>query len=355
MFEWAVSDWEFRNAWLLLAVLAAPLVYWLALRRPATLTFSSLSLVRGLPGSWRARLARVPALCLALAAAATAIAMAGPRVGDATTRIRREGIAITMVVDRSGSMWAFDFQREDERVDRLTVVKEVFRDFVSGGVAGRGRPDDLIGLVTFARHADGVCPLTLDHGNLLQILDEVEIAWSDEDGTALGEGLGLAVERLSRHEQPSKVAILLTDGINNAGDLDPLAAADLAARHGVRVYCIGVGTDGRVPFPRLDRRTGRPERTTDGRILLEPWPVRLPLDERTLQAIASRTDGKYYNARSLEDLTDIYREIDRLERREITEVRYQQYEERHVPFVLAALCLLFAGELLAGTVLRRLP
>ncbi|MGE3166969.1 MAG: VWA domain-containing protein [Planctomycetota bacterium] len=348
-------DWELRNPSLLALALAAPLVYWLASRASASVTYSDLRLFAGTPRSVRARLAKLPAALLAIAAAALAVAVAGPRVGDARTVVSREGIAIVMVVDHSGSMRALDFERDGQRVDRLAVVKEVFREFVLGGAAGKGRTDDLIGLVGFARYADGLCPLTLDHGSLVQILEDLEIAKGGDDGTAVGEGLGLAVERLRRREDIQKVAILLTDGVSNAGDLDPLEAAELAVAHDIKVYCIGIGSTGFATFPEIDRTTGDVVVDAQGRPLIHPRAMRVELDEKTLKAIADRTGGRYYNARSTEALAEVYREIDQLERRKVTEVRFLQYEEKYPWFVGAALaCLAFAGAL-GGTFLRRLP
>lgn len=353
MLEIFGTDWELRTPLLLLTALAAPLVFWLASRASGSVTFSSLELWRGAPRSLRARLSTVPALLLALATVALAVGIAGPRVGDSTTKISREGIAITMVVDHSGSMRGMDFREEDENIDRLQVVKKVFRDFVLGGEAGRGRDDDLIGLISFARFADGLCPLTLDHGNLVQILEDLDIARRNEDGTAIGEGLGLAVERLRNYENLSKVAILLTDGVSNTGDLTPLQAAELAASHDIKVYCIGIGSTGFAPFPALDRRTGEPIRDSAGRIRLQRQ--RVELDEETLQSIAAKTGGRYFNARTLEDLTEVYREIDQLERREVTEIRYMQYEEKYRLFVGIALACIALSGILGGTFLRRLP
>lgn len=349
-----MSDWELRNPSLLALAVAAPLIYWLANRVSATVRFSDLRLFVGAPRSLRARLTRLPALLLALAALSMAIALAGPRVGDSTSVIDRQGIAIVMVVDHSGSMRALDFERDGESIDRLAVVKQVFRDFVLGGDAGKGRPDDLIGLVGFARYADGLCPLTLDHGSLVQILEDLEIAKSFEDGTAVGEGLGLAVERLRQREGIPKVAILLTDGVSNAGDLGPLEAAKLAAAHDIKVYCIGIGSTGLAPFPQVDR-SGNLVLDSRGRTLMHPSGVRVELDEKTLKAIAEQTGGRYYNARSLETLAEVYREIDQLEQRKVTEVRFLQYEEKYPWFVGFALtCIALAG-VLGGTYFRRLP
>jgi Ca-activated chloride channel family protein len=340
-----VSDWELRDPLFLLVALLAPLVYWLAARLPSSVTYSSLGLVRGAPESLRARLASLPALLLAAAVVLLAIALAGPRTGNAVTRVKREGIAIAMVVDRSGSMQARDFVRGDTSVSRLDVVKDLFRDFVAGGDHGPGRADDLVGLVAFARYADGLCPLTLDHGNLLSILSDVDIATEPgEDGTAIGEGLALAVERLRHVQVASKVVILLTDGVNNAGEIDPVHAADLAAEYGIRVYAIGAGTSGYAPVP---------VRTRDGRTVLRRAVVEI--DEKTLQAVAQRSGGRYFHAADANALADVIAEIDQLERSEVTETRYLEYEHHQAPFVGGALLLMGCSGLLGGSVLRRLP
>jgi Ca-activated chloride channel family protein len=334
-----MPEWGLRDPWFLLFALLVPLVFVLASRLPTTVTYSSLALLDDAPRSPRVRLVRVPALLLALAVLSLVIALAGPRTGSATHRIRREGIAIAMVVDRSGSMQARDFVRGDTSVSRLDVVKEVFRKFVSE------REDDLIGLVAFARYADGLCPLTMDHGNLGAILDDVEIVTDRaEDGTALGEGLALAVERLRRQQVRSKVAILLTDGVNNAGDIDPLQAADLAARYDIKVYAIGAGTTGYAPVP-VQILGGR---TVLRRALVE-------IDEETLEEIARRSGGRYFHATDADALAEVIADIDRLERSEVTEIRYLEYEQHYGGFVGAGLGLIAASALLSGTLLRRLP
>ena len=340
-----MSDWELRDPLFLLVGLLAPLVYLFASRLPGAVTYSSLSIITGAPVSLRRRLAALPALLLALATLTLAIALAGPRTGSAVNRIKREGIAIAMVVDRSGSMRARDFVADDLSVDRLAVVKQVFRDFVVGGRHSGGRPDDLIGLVAFARYADSLCPLTLDHGNLLTILEDLEIVTDpEEDGTAVGEGLALAVERLRGHPAASKVILLLTDGVNNAGDIDPLEAADLAVANGIKVYAIGAGRTGYAPVP---------VELPGGRTVLRRAYVEI--DERTLQAIAERTGGRYFHATDADGLGQVVKEIDELERSEITEIRYLEYAEHYAGFVTAALLLVASSALLNGTLLRRLP
>ncbi|NUQ62556.1 MAG: VWA domain-containing protein [Pirellulales bacterium] len=354
--------WEFRDPLFLVVALAAPLVYALAARSASAVRYSSLGIPDRSPRSWRVRLARLPALLTAVAVASLAVALAGPRTPDADTKVSREGIAIMMVVDRSGSMNARDLVKDDLSVDRLAVVKEVFRQFVLGGEAGSeskspvfsgsrifaagGRPDDAIGLVAFAGYADSLCPLTLDHGSLASLVEDLEIVRTrNEDGTALGDGLALAVERLRQSKAKSKVAILLTDGVNNTGAVDPLRAAELAASQNIKVYSIGAGTDGLAPFPTVDPFTGRQ--------VLEPTYVEI--DEETLKAIAERTGGRYFRATDRDSLAEVYAEIGRLERTEIAEVRYLQYTEHYAPFVVAGLSLLAVAAVANGSVFRKLP
>ncbi|MED5262311.1 MAG: VWA domain-containing protein [Myxococcota bacterium] len=334
-------DWEFRAPLFLLLALLAPGVGWWASKLPASLTYSSLGIVEHAPVSLRNRLAAIPALALSLAVVALAIALAGPRTGDASSRLKTEGISIVMVVDRSGSMQARDFVAGDTSTSRLDAVKEVFRDFV----ARPRRDDDLVGLVSFARYADGLSPLTFDRGNLLAILGDVEIVRDrNEDGTAVGQGLALAVERLRAQETPSKVVILLTDGVNNAGEIDPVQAAELAARFGIRVYTIGAGTTGYAPVPVT---------LPDGRTVLQRALVEM--DEDTLRKVAEQTGGRYFHAADAEALERVIDEIDQLERGEIDEVRYIEYEPHYALFVLVALGLMGGGALLQATLLRRLP
>lgn len=340
-----MSNVELRDPILLAFALLAPIVFFLAARLPSVITVSTLSHMDGAPRSLRSRLARLPALLLALATVVLSIALAGPRTGDTTTNVHREGIAIVMAVDRSGSMNARDFVAGDASVSRLDAVKNVFHEFVEGGDAGSGRTDDLVGLVVFGTYADGVCPLTLDHANLLAILDDVKIATeATEAATALGEGLGLAVERLREHPAKSKVIILLTDGVSNAGDIDPMQAAKLAADNNIKVYTIAAGSKGLAPIPVMG---------ADGREYLRR--VYVEMDEDTMRKIADTTGGRYFHARNADGLTEVYREIDRLERAEITEVRYLQYRE-HFPLLIGAAMLLMAlAALASATFLRRLP
>lgn len=335
----------FRDPWFLLAALLAPVVFWLASRLPARLEYSSLAIVAAAGGSWRARLRWLPAAALALATLSMAIALAGPRSGDSSSEVRREGIAIMLAVDRSGSMDARDFVEKDFSVSRLDAVRTVLRDFVLGGEHIAGRPDDLIGLVVFGTYADSIAPLTLDHGNLVAMLEDVQVATEQsEAATAIGDGLALAVERLRESAVKSRVVVLLTDGVNNAGAVDPLQAAELAASNDVRVYTIGAGINGVAPMP---------VRVAGGRELLRP--TRVEIDERTLQRIAERTGGLYFHARDAEGLARSYAAIDRLERVELLELRYLEHEEHYAVFVILALALIAIAELASRTVLRQLP
>jgi Ca-activated chloride channel family protein len=340
-----VSQFEFRDPLFLAVGLLAPLVYVMASRLSSVVSFSSLGLFAEAPPSWRARLLPLPPLLLACAALALAIALAGPRTGDHTSIVRREGIALVLVTDRSGSMHARDFVAGDASVDRLEALKGVLRGFLGSDEDGWRRPDDLIGVVAFAGYADSICPLTLDHRNLSAILDDVEIVSErSEDGTAIGEGLALAVERLREHPAKSKVVILLSDGVSNAGDISPTQAADLAAAHDIKVYAVGAGRTGYAAYPVQQR---------GGRTVLQQAYVEL--DERTLQQIAERTGGRYFHAEDVDALEDVYEEIDRLERSEISEQRYLQYSEHYAAFVWGALGLIAAAGFASQTLLRRLP
>jgi len=341
-----MNGWEFRDPLFLLMALGAPPAFWLAARSASALRYSSLRLADGAPRSWRVRFSKLPAVLIAIAIASLAVALAGPRTPDAETKVSREGIAIMMVVDRSGSMHARDLVKDDLSVNRLAVVKDVLEEFVLGGDAGRGRPDDLVGLITFAGYSDSLCPLTLDHGNLVTIVDDLEIVKRrDEDGTALGDGLALAVERLRRSKAKSRIAILLTDGVNNTGVIDPEQAAELAATQNIKVYCVGAGSDGLAPFPAVDPFTGR-------QVLRRR---RVEIDEATLKSIADKTGGQYFRATDRDALTEVYAEIDRLERTKVTEIRYLQYTEHYVSFVVVALSLMALSSFSAATLFRSLP
>lgn len=341
--------WE-SPLWLI-ALLLVPLVLWRygSRRARATVRFASPMQLAAAGGSWATRLSWLPAALRALAVAAVVLAMARPQKGDERTRVFNEGIAIQMVVDVSSSMLTPDFELDGRRSTRIDAVKEVFKEFVAGKGELKGRRNDLVGMVAFARYADSVCPLTFDHDNLLRIVERTQSVRpnSEEDGTALGDGIALGVERLrslterraseSRRDIKSKVIILLTDGEQTVPEsMDPVEAAKLAAAFGIKVYTIGAGD------PEARGTMGFFQRAT-------------PLDEKTLTAVAEATGGRYFRATDSNSLRDIYAEIDRLERTETEELRYMQYAELAPPFLLAALALVGFEVLLVNTRMRRIP
>lgn len=335
---------ELANPWALLALpLALPALWW-ASRGAGRVLFSSL---RALPpggGTWRTRIAWLPDAMLALAVGALVIALAGPRAGDKDARIRREGIAVMMAVDVSGSMRALDLSQQRRELTRLDAVKQVFEQFVLGGAGLDGRADDAIGLVAFAKYTETRSPLTLDHGNLAAAARQLDFASQDEDGTALGAGLQLAIERLREFDARGKVAILLTDGKGNVHEISEDAAIDDAVKAGVKVYTIGAGTNGSAPI-RVDLGDGQPR-------LVQ---TQVSIDEATLRKIADRTGGQYFRATDHASLRQIYAQIDRLERTSLEEERFMEYHQYYGWFVALAMGLAVGALLLRGTVLRRLP
>jgi Ca-activated chloride channel homolog len=349
---------DLAQPWFLLGLLLVVPALWWSRRSAGRVVFSSL---RALPGggqTWRTRLAWLPDAMFALAVISLVIALTGPRAGDKTSRVRREGIAIALAVDVSGSMKAQDLagasgascDRSADDQTRLGVVKRAFEQFVLGGKGLRGRPDDAIGLVAFASYAETRSPLTLDHGNLVTAARQLEFAPDDESGTRIGNGLALAIERLREFKKGDKVAriaILLTDGettIRDENTIDEDTAIDQAIEAGVKVYTIGAGKKGTAPIC-VDDMDGR------GRLR----QMQVSIDEATLGKIAEKTGGAYFRAENGAALRHIYSQIDKLERTTIEEERFTEYHQYYVWFVAAALLLLTVALLLRGTVLRRLP
>ncbi len=336
---------EFREPMLLLLALLAIPLFVLARRAPGRVVFSSFAVLPAGAASWRTRLAWLPDALLALALAALVLALAGPRIGQRHSHIQREGIAIMMVVDTSGSMSALDLSTPDRERTRLQAVQDVFESYVLGGGVLAGRPNDAIGLVSFAAYADTAAPLTLDHENLVAVARNLEINTRREESfTAIGDALGLAVERLRQSPARSRVAVLLTDGVNNFGTEAPRAAAELARSQGVKVYTIGAGSTGLALMRVTDRLGGS---------RLRQVPVEI--DEVTLRDIAERTGGRYFRAGDADALVDIYAEIDQLERTRLSEDRSRQYQELFAPPLIAALLLIAFGWLGRGALFARAP
>jgi len=272
--------------------------------------------------------------CLAVALIITALAR--PQSGLKATQISTEGIDIMLCLDSSGSMQALDFKEKGNRVDRLSVVKRVVGEFI------RGRKNDRIGMVVFGQEAFTQCPLTLDYGVLLSLLDSVQIGMAG-DTTAIGSALGLCVKRLKDLPSKSKVIILLTDGRNNAGAVSPATAADIAKTYNIKVHSIGVGTEGEAPFL-VDSFFGK-----------QYVYQKVDLDEDTLKEIAAKTSGMYFRATSTEALEKIYQQIDAMEKTEIKIKEYMEYEELFMPLLMAGLGLLLLEIVLANTRLRKIP
>jgi Ca-activated chloride channel family protein len=329
---------RFANPVLLLLLLLVPLyvvleVRYRAARRPAV-RFPDVAVVRstaGKRGLWKSHLRVVlRALVLAL----LVVALARPQAGSGTESVLSEGIDIVLAVDVSGSMKAEDFQPRN----RLAVAKEVVADFI------RGRTTDRIGMVVFAADSFTQCPLTLDYNVLLGLLESVEIGMIDERRTALGMAIATASNRLRESDADSKVVILLTDGRSNAGEIDPITAAQAAAALGIKVYTIGAGTPegGRIPVddPILGRRYVHAEND---------------IDEQVLREIAALTGARYFRATTEGMLAEIYARIGEMEKTKIEVKHFTTYEELAPRVMLVGLILILL-ELLAGaTVLRGMP
>lgn len=341
---------DFAQPWFLLGLfLVIPAVWW-SQRSAGRVVFSSL---RALPAggqTWRTRLAWLPDALLGLAVVALVIGLAGPRAGDKSSRVRRDGIAIALAVDVSGSMRALDLSERNRELTRLDAVKKVFEQFVIGGKGLAGRPDDAIGLIAFANFSETRAPLTLDHGNLVTAARDLDFAPDEESQTRIGNGLALAIERLREFKpktQVARIAILLTDGettVRDENTIDEDAAIEQAIDAGVKVYTIGAGTKGVAPI-RIDRGDGRTELRQ----------VNVSIDEATLQKIATKTGGQYFRAQDIAGLQRIYKQIDKLERTTIEEERFTEYHQYYSWFVILALALVTLAFLLRGSVLRRLP
>ncbi len=345
--------------WLLLLLPVLGGAWWRARQQKPAVVFSSIRRLDVLPETWTVWFQRRLAWLRTWGLCCLVVGLARPQKGREDYRVRAEGIAIEMCIDRSGSMQAHDFQLDGQPVDRLTAVKKVFRDFVSGAEELSGRPNDRIGLIEFGGFANAMCPLTLDHGVLLEVLGSVQIPkpirdqrgriinqslLEEEMSTAIGDALLLAVDRLRDIDAKSKVIILLSDGENTAGVIAPEEAADAAKAAGIKIYAIGVGRTGRAPFPALDPLGNR---------VFVPRVVRL--DEETLRKIAATTDGRYFNAEDTAALNDVYAEIDQLEKT-ISEGRiYMRYRELFSYWIVPGLACVLLEITLASTRFRTLP
>jgi Ca-activated chloride channel family protein len=257
-----------------------------------------------------------------------------PQAGLKTEEITTKGIDIILCMDTSGSMKAEDFKPKN----RLEVAKSVAIDFI------KGRKNDRIGIVVFSAISMLQCPLTNDYGAVIDFMRNVEIGMTQTDGTAIGDAIGTSVNRLKDSKAKSKVIILLTDGRNNMGQLDPITSAKLASTFDIKIYTIGVGTTGSAPYPVDDPIFGK-------RYVY----IKEDLDEETLRQIADETKGRYFRATSAEALRNIYNEIDKMEKTEIKVTEYTEYTELYAYFLIPAMALLLVEIILGNTLLSRIP
>jgi Ca-activated chloride channel family protein len=336
--------------------------------------------MKSCPVSWRLRLRFLLGIARILCVGLLIVGIARPRKGTVLSEISTEGVAIEVVVDRSGSMET-EMSYQGKKLTRLGVVKEVLKDFIEGEEGFKGRSSDLVGLITFARFADTKCPLVHSHNVLVEFLKKTDIVkLKNENFTAIGDAIALAAARLKKAEEEilqrkaqlglsenyeeddfkitskviilltdeddfkitSKVIILLTDGINNAGDYNPIDAAELAKEWGIKIYTIGIGSAEAYTTMRTVMGTFR-------------MPARQELDERLLKMIADNTGGFYGKAGDEEALRKIVKRIDELEKTKVKSIQYTQYSERFGPWTIAALIVLASEILAACTVFRKIP
>jgi Ca-activated chloride channel family protein len=324
--------------WFWLLTLLPVVMLWRGRRGPvAAIEYSDVGLAREVARSSRSRVGRWVWLLPLLAGVLMIIGLARPQRGHSRTEVTANGIDIVLALDVSGSMQALDFEIDNQRLNRIEVVKSVVSKFIEE------RPDDRIGLMAFAGAPYLVSPLTLDHDWLQQNLERVNIGGVD-DGTAIGSAIAASVNRLRTSPAKSKVVILLTDGMNNTGKISPLAAAEAAKALGVKIYTIGVGVRGKAPIPVKDEMGN-----------LHMIMAKVDVDEKTLQAVADTTGGKFYRATDTDSLQRIYEQINALERTPQTVQKFERYEELYPWALIPSLAILGVGTLLQQTRLRRLP
>lgn len=318
--------------WFLLLIPAIAYWYWKKQNKVTPdFNFSSLQIFSRAPKTLKEKLANVPAWLRILSIAFFIIAAARPQSFSSGENVYTEGIDIAMLLDISGSMLAEDF-----KPNRVEAAKKVIDDFIAG------RTNDKIGLVVFSGESFTQCPLTIDYSVLRNLLKEIHTGMI-EDGTAIGNAIANGVNRLKDSKSKSKVMILLTDGVNNRGEIDPLTAAQIAQKFGIRIYTVGVGTIGDAPYP---------FQTPFG-IRYQMVPVEI--DENILKQISGITGGKYFRATDNRKLVQIYEEIDRLEKTRAEITSYRNAKELFYSWAFVGLFLLLADVGLSRTYLRRLP
>ncbi len=320
--------------YLFLLILLIPYIVWYVLRHKksdASLQVSDTSMYKNVPKSYKVYLIHAPFILRILTFIFLVLVLARPQSTNSWKNSEVEGIDIMLAIDVSTSMLA-----EDLQPNRLEAAKDVAAEFING------RPNDNIGLTIFAGESFTQCPLTIDHAVLLNLFNGIQCGII-EDGTAIGMGIANAVTRLKDSKAKSKVIILLTDGSNNRGDISPLTAAEIAKAFGIRIYTVGVGTNGTAPYPIQ----------VGGSVQYVNVPV--DIDEDVLTQIAGTTDGKYFRASSNTKLKEIYKEIDQLEKTKLNVKEYNKRQEEYKLFALLAFLMLLTEVVLRTTVLKRIP
>lgn len=329
------NDVSFAYPWVLYFLILLPTIfyYWWKKKEQFTpnITFSTLQMFGDVPKSLREKLIHLPVFLRIIALALLIIALARPQTFSSGENIFTEGIDIAMVLDISGSMLAEDF-----KPNRLEAAKKVIDDFI------KGRTSDKIGLVVFSGESFTQCPLTIDYSVLRNLLKDI-YSGMIQDGTAIGNAIANGVNRLKDSKAKSKVMILLTDGVNNAGEIDPITAAQIAQKFGIRIYTVGVGTIGEAPYP-FQTPFGK-------RYQMVP----VEIDESLLKQISNITGGKYFRATNNRKLVEIYEEIDRLEKTRVEVTSYRHAKELYFNWAFAGFLLLLLEFGLSRTYLRRLP
>ena len=329
-----MSNYTFVNSeFLFLLVIPIAILIWYALSHKSYFSNILFSETRSFSKetTLKQRLRHLPYLFKTIALVFLIIALSRPQSSMNWEESTTEGIDIVLAIDISGSMLA-----QDLKPNRLEASKNVAIDFINK------RKNDRIGLVIFAGESFTQCPLTTDHNVLINLFKDVKSGMID-DGTAIGMGLATSVNRLKDSDAISKVIILLTDGVNNSGMVPPLTAAEIAQKFGIRVYTIGVGSEGFAPYP---------FQTPFG---IQYQDVEVKIDEKTLQDVATLTDGKYFRATNNNALKEIYKDINSLEKSKIEITEFHKKSEEFLPFALWALALLFIGFILQITYLKQIP
>lgn len=326
---------HFKNPELLWLLLLIPVMifYFFRVKRHTRprIQISTTEAFRNYKPTIRQRLVNLPIILRIICVTFLIVAIARPQTSSSGSNVTTEGITVVVALDISTSMLAEDF-----KPNRIEAAKKVAMDFITG------RPNDLIGLVIFSGESFTQCPVTSDHSVLLSLIREIKPGML-EDGTAIGDGLATAVARLKDAKTTSKVAVLITDGVNNAGSVPPLTASEIANTFGVRVYSIGVGTRGMAPYP---------FQTPFG---TQYQNMEVQIDEALLTKIAETSGGKYFRATNNKKLEAIFNEIDQMEKSKVEVTKFSRYSDEYLPYAMAAFILFMLELILRYTWLRSIP